>query len=228
MGLCRVSGYHPSFTGRGCASSQYREAQRLDIYEVLCRVSMPMSGINTPTGVTPSVSGEDGSAFTASKDRADGDVQSAHTPRQPFSFTALPSHLSTGGDSAVAHDVAHEAIPKDEQLKSESAAYFRGCVLAIAYICLLLCIKGLSGQENDISVTHHCGIVSTLCTPMTHAGNLCQGHKSFGGSTLTETSFITFVTRLVACILQVPLPSLLSSVMLRSQDPHAAPFFEVS
>ncbi len=100
------------------------------------RGGMPMSGINTPTGVTPSVSGEDGSALTASRDRADGDVQSAHTPRHPFSFAALPSHLGTGGDSAVAHDVLGTGTsaggleggptPKEEQLKIEPTDGFHG------------------------------------------------------------------------------------------------------
>ena len=103
----------------------------------MCRGGMPMSGINTPTGVTPSVSGEDGSALTASRDRADGDVQSAHTPRHPFSFAALPSHLSTGGDSAAAHDLPGTGTsvggqeggptPKDEQFKTEPLEGFHGC-----------------------------------------------------------------------------------------------------
>lgn len=92
---------------------------------------MALSGIHTPTGVTPSVSGEDGSALTASKDRGDGDVQSAHTPRQGFSFTAIPSHLSTGGEAAAAFEPSAQASPAGapegaaaaEQLKSEPIAY---------------------------------------------------------------------------------------------------------
>ena len=98
---------------------------------------MPLSGINTPTGVTPSVSGDDGSALTASRDRGDGDVQSAHTPRHPFSFAALPSHLGTGGDSAAAHDTPGLGAPvgsgeggptpQDEQLKMEPTDGFHGC-----------------------------------------------------------------------------------------------------
>ena len=101
------------------------------------RGGMPMSGINTPTGVTPSVSGEDGSAQAASRDHADGDVQSAHTPRQPFSFAALPSHLGTPGESAPAHDAAGVGAPggrpasgrtpKIEPLNSEPATGFHGC-----------------------------------------------------------------------------------------------------
>ena len=103
---------------------------------------MPLSGINTPTGVTPSVSGEDSSAFAASRDRADGDVQSAHTPRHPFSFAALPSHLGTGAESAAAHDAlalgasasgmeaGHD--PKEEQLKTEPTEGFHGCVSVLS------------------------------------------------------------------------------------------------
>ena len=104
----------------------------------VCRGGMPMSGINTPTGVTPSVSGDEGSALTASRDRADGDVQSAHTPRPPFSFAALPSHLGTGSDSAAAHDTPELGgapvggqeggpTPKDEQLKMEPTEGLHGC-----------------------------------------------------------------------------------------------------
>ena len=100
-----------------------------------------MSGVNTPTGVTPSVSGEDGSAIMAAKDHADGDAQSAHTPRQPFSFTALPSHLSIGGDSAPAPaapvqattgaPVDATAVPNEEQLKAEPAVQPHGCDMSL-------------------------------------------------------------------------------------------------
>jgi hypothetical protein len=100
-----------------------------------------MSGVNTPTGVTPSVSGEDGSALMAAKDPAEGDAQSAHTPRQPFSFTALPSHLSIGGDSAPAPE-AHvqatpgastgvAAVPNEERLKAELATHPDGCGMSL-------------------------------------------------------------------------------------------------
>lgn len=107
---------------------------------IACRAGgMAFSGIITPTGVTPSVSGDDSSALTGSHpERTDGDVQSAHTPRQHYAFTALPSHLSTGGESAAAFDTPAQGTPDGQpegpspgngQLKIEPAADLHGCAL---------------------------------------------------------------------------------------------------
>lgn len=138
---------------------------------------MLLSGINTPTGVTPSVSGEDGSAFTASRDRADGDVQSAHTPRHPFSFAALPSHLGTGADSTADHNVPAlgapvsdmEAgdTPKEKQLKIEPTEGFHGCgqrpvVLCMVY-CLVTCMP--ASPKHCSPDNHHSSFNATPAAP---------------------------------------------------------------
>ncbi len=84
-----------------------------------------MSGIATPSAVTPSVSAEDGSAFTAHPAGADAVADSAATPRLGAGFHPTPSQL--GAVSTADHSPETPAL-QPLLVKAESSAGLIGLV----------------------------------------------------------------------------------------------------
>ena len=84
-----------------------------------------MSGIATPSAVTPSASAEDGSAFTVHPAGGDAGADSAATPRLGAGFHPMPSQL--GAVSTADHSPETPAL-QPVLVKAESSAGLNGLV----------------------------------------------------------------------------------------------------